>query len=108
MPSVHADKSRPLLTHPWAGSNTERESVGDPGHCENCALVGHVQAHPDLGCGGVGSQRVEIKVYGGSFDCSCGHSDSSDQATLDAHADTHPEGGTAFLCVAPPETKEQP
>lgn len=40
--------------HPLAGSNSERQSVGDPGHCEDCCSVGHVVAHPDLGCGDVG------------------------------------------------------
>lgn len=41
-------------THPYAGTNSERARVGDPGHCERCAEVGHVTAHPDLGCGDVG------------------------------------------------------
>jgi hypothetical protein len=41
-------------THPRAGSNSERQSVGDPGHCERCAEIGHVRAHPQLGCGDVG------------------------------------------------------
>jgi hypothetical protein len=45
---------RPFPTHPRAGSNPDRESVGDPGHCELCALVGHLRAHPDYGCGDVG------------------------------------------------------
>ena len=38
----------------YAGSNSERQSVGLPGHCVRCAEHGHVQAHPDLGCGDVG------------------------------------------------------
>lgn len=38
----------------FAGSNKERQEVGDPGHCERCAEVGHVKAHPSLGCGDVG------------------------------------------------------
>lgn len=38
----------------YCGSNPERQSVGLPGHCERCAKVGHVRAHPDLGCGDVG------------------------------------------------------
>jgi hypothetical protein len=41
-------------THAHSGSNSERQSVGDPGHCELCAQVGHVVAHPELGCGDVG------------------------------------------------------
>jgi hypothetical protein len=43
-----------MPTHPLCGSNSDRQSVGDPGHCERCAQVGHVVAHPDLGCGDVG------------------------------------------------------
>ncbi|AXV09963.1 hypothetical protein DVS28_b0193 (plasmid) [Euzebya pacifica] len=43
---------RPSPTH--TGSDPERGSVGLPGHCEDCAAVGHVQAHPELGCGDVG------------------------------------------------------
>lgn len=45
-------------THPYAGSNPERAGVGDPGHCERCAVLGHVEAHPDLGCGDVGCHRA--------------------------------------------------
>lgn len=40
-------------THPHAGADSERASVGDPGHCEVCAILGHVAAHPDYGCGDV-------------------------------------------------------
>lgn len=40
--------------HNLCGSNSDRQSVGDPGHCEDCCSVGHVVAHPDLGCGDVG------------------------------------------------------
>ena len=40
--------------HRYAGSDTERQGRGDPGHCEDCVSVGHVEAHPDLGCGDVG------------------------------------------------------
>jgi hypothetical protein len=42
----------------FAGTNSERQSVGDPGHCERCAQAGHVQAHPDLGCGDVGCEQA--------------------------------------------------
>lgn len=41
-------------TAAYAGSNSERQSVGLPGHCVDCAEHGHVKAHPDLGCGDVG------------------------------------------------------
>lgn len=44
--------------HHYAGSDSERQSVGDPGHCEACVSVGHVVAHPDLGCGDVGCNSV--------------------------------------------------
>jgi hypothetical protein len=40
-------------THPYAGVNTERAGRGDPGHCEACAVVGHLIAHPAYGCGDV-------------------------------------------------------
>jgi hypothetical protein len=50
----------PYRQHPadFAGSNPERQSVGDPGHCEDCCSVGHVAAHPDLGCADVGCTRT--------------------------------------------------
>lgn len=38
----------------YAGSNSDRQGVGLPGHCVRCAEFGHVAAHPDLGCGDVG------------------------------------------------------
>jgi hypothetical protein len=38
----------------YIGSNTDRGSRGLPGHCERCARIGHVAAHPDLGCADVG------------------------------------------------------
>ena len=44
----------PPPTHPLCGSNKQRQEVGDPGHCERCAQVGHVRAHPSRGCGDVG------------------------------------------------------
>jgi hypothetical protein len=44
-------------THKFAGSNSERQSVGLPGHCERCAQFGHVRAHKNLGCGDVGCDR---------------------------------------------------
>lgn len=40
-------------THDLAGSNAERASVGLPGHCWVCAVVGHHIAHPEYGCGDV-------------------------------------------------------
>ena len=36
---------------PFAGRNPERANEG---HCTYCAVLGHVTAHPDLGCGDVG------------------------------------------------------
>lgn len=55
--ALHPDRRGVIMyrpTHNRAGSNSERQSVGDPGHCDRCAKVGHVRAHPDLGCGDVG------------------------------------------------------
>ncbi|NUR01334.1 MAG: hypothetical protein HOY79_33860 [Streptomyces sp.] len=43
----------PYPTHRFAGACKERAEVGLPGHCERCAEVGHVEAHPDLGCSDV-------------------------------------------------------
>jgi len=45
-------------TADYAGSNTERQRVGLPGHCKRCAAVGHVAAHPNFGCGDVGCDRA--------------------------------------------------
>lgn len=44
-------------THDYAGMNPERQSIGLPGHCDICATIGHVDAHPDYGCGDVGCNR---------------------------------------------------
>lgn len=49
-------------TADYAGSNTERQRVGLPGHCKRCAADGHVAAHPDLGCGDVGCDRTHDGV----------------------------------------------
>lgn len=51
MPSGFPYRQAP---HRYCGSDADRQSVGDPGHCEDCASVGHIVAHPDLGCGDVG------------------------------------------------------
>ncbi|MFK0244534.1 hypothetical protein ACIQUM_07535 [Amycolatopsis azurea] len=40
--------------HRYCGSDPERESTGEPGHCEGCCSVGHLVAHPDAGCADVG------------------------------------------------------
>ena len=40
-------------THNYAGRDSERASIGLPGHCDVCAVVGHVVAHPDYACGDV-------------------------------------------------------
>jgi hypothetical protein len=44
----------PPPTHVHAGTNSDRQSVGLPGHCERCAQYGHVAAHKKRGCGDVG------------------------------------------------------
>lgn len=43
--------------HKLCGSDADRQSVGEAGHCEDCCAVGHLHAHPDLGCGDVGCYR---------------------------------------------------
>ena len=40
--------------HRLGGSDSERQSVGIPGHCDVCAVLGHVAAHPNYGCADVG------------------------------------------------------
>lgn len=51
-PAVAAAEAQ--AAHRYCGSNADRQSLGCPGHCEDCCSVGHVLAHPDLGCGDVG------------------------------------------------------
>lgn len=57
----------PYPTHPFAGMNPERARVGLPGHCERCAEVGHVLAHPDYGCGDVGCSTTHEDESAGSI-----------------------------------------
>lgn len=45
-------------TADFAGSSKARQEIGLPGHCELCATVGHIAAHPDLGCSDVGCERA--------------------------------------------------
>lgn len=52
--------------HQYCGSNAERQSVGDPGHCEDCVSVGHLVAHPELGCGDVGCTKDHPEPGDGS------------------------------------------
>jgi hypothetical protein len=58
-------------TASYAGSDSERQRVGMPGHCVDCAQFGHVAAHPDLGCGDVG--------------CNVAHSEPDLTAETDLH-----------------------
>ena len=44
-------------TYVFAGSDSARQAVGLPGHCETCAAISHIAAHPDLGCADVGCDR---------------------------------------------------
>jgi hypothetical protein len=46
-----------MPTHPYAGHSKKRAERGDPGHCERCCQLGHVQAHPEKGCGDVGCTK---------------------------------------------------
>lgn len=50
--------ANPYPTHRFAGSDSGRQSIGLPGHCERCAKVGHVKAHPRLGCADVGCEMA--------------------------------------------------
>lgn len=43
--------------HLYAGTNTKRQLIGLPGHCDACATDGHVRTHPNLGCADVGCVR---------------------------------------------------
>jgi hypothetical protein len=42
------------MTHPYPGSSPGHDR---PGHCDRCAEIGHVRAHPSLGCGDVGCEE---------------------------------------------------
>lgn len=66
--------------HRYSGNNSERQSVGDPGHCEDCCSVGHVAAHPELGCADV--------------QCYSEHSDPTARARV---AEKEEGAGTAVL-----------
>lgn len=39
--------------HRLGGNNSDRQGVGEPGHCEICAVFGHLVAHPGYGCSDV-------------------------------------------------------
>jgi hypothetical protein len=59
----HTLASVPEPTHLFPGSSKERQQVGHPGHCDDCALVGHVKAHPDLGCADVGCTAAHTDTW---------------------------------------------
>lgn len=61
---MNATTQRPY--HRYPGSLKTRQETGDPGHCERCLAIGHIAAHPDMGCGDVG--------------CHAGHSRSDEAA----------------------------
>ncbi len=44
------------------GSSKARQEVGAPGHCDDCMSVGHVKAHPNLGCGDAGCNDAHDEV----------------------------------------------
>lgn len=85
--------SVPPPTHRFAGTSRERQETGLPGHCEPCAVFGHVIAHPNLGCSDVG--------------CDKPHGDETDtpgsgivEVVASPPGDGHPDGrsvGTAVL-----------
>lgn len=54
-----------MTTSNYTGSDKARQEIGDPGHCERCVEVGHVLAHPDLGCGDVGCARGHEEAWNG-------------------------------------------
>lgn len=51
---VNAPTPADAAPHTYAGSDKARQGEGKSGHCDDCVKVGHVVAHPDLGCGDVG------------------------------------------------------
>jgi hypothetical protein len=51
--------SRPRI---YTGTDPARQSIGLPGHCDDCAKRGHVLAHPDLGCADVGCDEAHSAV----------------------------------------------
>jgi hypothetical protein len=38
----------------FIGSSPARQPRGLPGHCDRCAALGHIKAHPHLGCADIG------------------------------------------------------
>lgn len=52
----------------YTGSSSARQSVGQPGHCDRCAEVGHVVAHPSLGCSDVGCGSTHPEPTAGLAD----------------------------------------
>lgn len=82
----------------YCGSNSDRQSVGLPGHCEPCARIGHVAAHPDLGCGDVGCAAN----HGDDNEWTLTISDDGDPERLLPGSDvrlTEPEARVLFLMV---------
>lgn len=49
----------------YAGSNSDRQCAGRPGHCSVCAIIGHVEAHPEFGCGDVGCNHSHEPGFAG-------------------------------------------
>ncbi len=87
-------RQMPPPTHKYAGSNSERQSVGDPGHCEPCAVQGHLVAHPDLGCGDVGCYRdhPEEDEHNGCSECGRTDVGLKKDGTLRMHVHAHLKG----------------
>lgn len=80
--------------HQFCGSNPERQLVGDSGHCEDCVSVGHIVAHPELGCGDVGCTRDHPEPGDGSAGRPITHDQIKGIAT-----DLYRAGLTNRLCV---------
>lgn len=53
-PAIEPETATPL----YPGRDSDRQSVGKPGHCSDCARIGHVAAHLDFGCSDVGCDRA--------------------------------------------------
>lgn len=56
----------------FTGSSSQRQAVGLPGHCDDCAARGHLESHPDLGCSDVGCDSSHPEEAGDTVSQSTG------------------------------------